>query len=104
MQRVDLVAALAVVLEAHPHRQGEKIGEAFLEPLVAGDLAADITDHPAQPDAQEFEFAPRPLELVGMGIASDHDRSAFGYPPIALPQRHIMALRQIDELFQRPMT
>jgi hypothetical protein len=72
----------------------------LLEPLVAGDLAADVADHPAQPDAQEFEFAPRPLELVGVGIASDHDSSAFGYAPIALPQCHIVALRRIDRPLQ----
>jgi hypothetical protein len=34
MQRIDLRAALAVVLKAHPHRQGEEIGEALLEPLL----------------------------------------------------------------------
>ena len=56
VQRIDLGAALAVILEAHPHRQSEKVGEAFLERLVAGDLAADVADHPAQPDAQEFEL------------------------------------------------
>jgi hypothetical protein len=43
--------------------------------------------------------APRPLEL-GVGIASDHDGSAFGYPPIALPQCNIVALRQIDRPLQ----
>src|SRR5438034_11187859 len=66
----------------HPSRQGlsrpvPRLGQrsALLEPVVAGDLTADITDHPAEPDAQEFEFAPRPLELVGM-VAASRDRSA----------------------------
>src|SRR5580704_8337508 len=68
VQRIDLGAALPVILEAYPHRQSEKVGEALLEPVVAGDLAANVADHPAQPDAQEFECSPRPLELVGMGI------------------------------------
>jgi hypothetical protein len=45
-------------------------------------LAADIADHPTKPCAQEL--APRPLELVGMGIAADHDRGALGDPPLAL--------------------
>src|SRR6185437_17155217 len=30
VQRIDLRAALAVVLQAHPRRQGEQLGEAFL--------------------------------------------------------------------------
>src|SRR5689334_22557656 len=101
VQRIDLGAALAVILEAYPHRQSEKVGEALLEPVIAGDLAANVADHPAQPDAQEFECAPRPLELVGMGIAADHDRSAFGHPPITLPQPHSVAFREIDQLLQR---
>lgn len=100
MQRIDLGAALPVILEAYPHRQSEKVGEALLKPVAAGDLAANVADHPAQPDAQEFEFAPRPLELVGMGIAADHDRSAFGHPPITLPQPHSVAFGEIDQLLQ----
>jgi hypothetical protein len=103
VQRIDLRAALAVILELHPHRQGEQIGEALLEFGVSLDLAADIADHPAEPRAQEFEFAPRPLELAGMGIPADHDRGTLGHLPIALAQRHVVALRQIDQLFQRAM-
>jgi hypothetical protein len=39
VQRIDLGAALPVVLQTHPQRQGsEKVGEAFLEGSVAGDL------------------------------------------------------------------
>jgi hypothetical protein len=34
MQRIDLGTALAVVLEAHPHRQGEQIGKALDLPLA----------------------------------------------------------------------
>jgi hypothetical protein len=67
VHRIDLGVALAVILEAYPHRQGEKIDEALLEPLVAGDLTANVADHTAESGAQEFEFAPRPLELVGKG-------------------------------------
>ena len=103
MQRIDLWAALAVILEANPHRQSKEIGEAFLEFGVSFDLAANVADHPAEPSAQELQGASRPRELVGMGVAPDHDRRALGHPPIALPQRHIMALCQIDQLFQRAM-
>src|SRR5260370_42245417 len=58
VQRIDLVAALAVVLEAHPVRQGEEIGKALLESLLAGDLAAGVAGPPAEPGAQEFEGPP----------------------------------------------
>jgi hypothetical protein len=101
VQRIDLGAALAVILEAYPHRQSEKVGEALLEPVVAGDLAANVADHPAQPDAQEFEFTSRPLELVGMAVPTDHDRRALGHPAIALPQPHSVAFGEIDQLLQR---
>ena len=100
MQRIDLAAALAVVLEAHPMSQGQQLGEALREPLVAGDLAANVADHPAEPDAQEFELAPGALELVRVAIAPNHDRRPLGHPAITLPQLHIVALRQIDQLFQ----
>ena len=90
-----------MILEAYPHRQSEKVGEALLEPLVAGDLAADVADYPTEPDAQEFECAPSPLELMGMGVAPDHDRSAFGHPAIALSQRYSVAFGEIDQLLQR---
>ena len=75
----------------------------LLEPLVPGDLAADVADHPAQPGAQEFEFAPRPLELMGKAVPADHDRRALGHPPIALPQRDAIAPGKIDHLLQRTM-
>src|SRR5215471_10205782 len=47
MQRIDLRPALAMILEAHLHRQGEEIGKARLQCLVPGDLAANVADHPA---------------------------------------------------------
>ena len=92
-----------MVLEAHPMARASSVGEALLQPLVAGDLAADVADHPAEPDAQEFERAPGALELVRVAVAPDHDRGALGHPAIALPQRHFVALGKIDQLLQRPM-
>src|SRR5881394_48540 len=62
-----------------------------------------LSDHPTEPNAQELEFSPRPIELVGMGIAADHDRGALGHPTIALPQSHSSALGEIDQLLQRAM-
>ena len=82
--------------------QAKQGGEALLlECLVAGDLAADVADHPTQPGAQKFELTPGALELVRVAVAADHNRSALGHPAITLPQRHGVAPRQIDQLFQR---
>ena len=88
---------------AHTQREIEQWAKAVFQRCVARDLAPDVTDDAAKPRAQELELAPGALELVGMGVAPDHDRRALGHPPIALPQRHIMALCQIDQLFQRAM-
>ena len=93
-----------MILKPHPHREGEQVGEPLLESVVAGELAADVADHPAQSDAQKFERAPRPLELVGMGVAPDHDCRPLGDPHIALAQWHAIAVRQRDQLFERSMT
>jgi hypothetical protein len=103
VQRIDLGATLAVVLEPHSVSQGQKGGETLPERIVPGDLAADVADHPAEPDAQKLQFASGALELMGMGITANHDRCPFGHPPIALPQRHIVAPRQIDELLDCTM-
>ena len=46
-----------MVLETNPHRQAQQLGKALGEGRGAGDLAADVADHPSQPGAQEFEFA-----------------------------------------------
>src|SRR5438270_13370513 len=68
MQRINLGAALALILKAHPHRQGEKMGEALTQRLVVADLAADMATHPTEPDARAPEFSPSPTELVSMGM------------------------------------
>ena len=53
-----------MILQTHPHRQGEQVGKALLEQLVAGDLAADVADHTAEPNAQKLQRPPGPFELV----------------------------------------
>jgi len=40
---------------------------------------------------------------VRVAIAANHDRGALGHPAIALPQRHIVAVGEIDQFFQRPV-
>ena len=39
-----------------------------------------------------------------MSVAPDRKRGALGNAPIALPQRHLVAPCQIDQLLQRAMT
>ena len=99
MQRIDLGAALALVLAAHPLRQGKQRGEARFQRRIAVDLAADVADHPAKSGAQELELAPGALELMRVGIAADHDRGALGHPAIALAQRHTLRLASSTSLF-----
>ena len=80
MQRIDLGAALAMVLVAHLVGQIEQRGEARFQLRVAFDLAADVADDPAEPGAQELERPPGALELVGVAVAADHDGGALGHP------------------------
>jgi hypothetical protein len=63
VQHIHFGAALPVILETHPYRQGEQIGEALLEPLIASDFTPNVADHGAQTNAQELELAASPLEL-----------------------------------------
>jgi hypothetical protein len=113
VQRIDpgvcargqaLGAALPVILKTHAHREGEQAGKAFPERRVAGNFAPDVAEHAAEPNAQELERAPGPLELMGMRVAPDHDRGALGNASVALPQWHVMAPREIDQFFQCAMT
>ena len=61
--------------------------QSALEVRLSIDLAADVTaDHPAETGAQEFQFAPGPPELVGMGAASNHDRRPLGHATVTLAQ------------------
>ena len=104
MQRIDLRPALAMILETDPDRQPEQLGKALAQSRIGGGLAANVADHPAQSGAQEFELAPRPLELVRVGVAPDHERRPLGHARIALAQRHTVAARQRDQFLQCPVT
>ena len=104
VQRIDLRPALALILEADPLTAKARSGaKRFGERRVAGDLAADVADQPSQARAQELELAVGALELVGVGIAPDHDRGPLGDPQIALPERDAVALGEADELLDRPV-
>src|SRR5215470_9155866 len=101
VQRIDLRPALALLLMAHTQRKIEQRAKAIFERCIAGDLAADVTDDAAKARAQEFELSPGALELVGMGVASNHDGGALSDPPIALAQVDALAFGQIDQLLDR---
>jgi hypothetical protein len=47
VQRIDLRAALPVILETHPHRQGQEVGEALLESIIACD-AMGVVNEPVE--------------------------------------------------------
>jgi hypothetical protein len=74
--------------------------KAILERGTALGLAADVANDAAESRAQEFEFAPDALELVGMRIAPDHDGGALGQAQIALTF-DALAFGQIDQLLDR---
>ncbi len=88
MQRIDLGAALAVILVAHLDREIEQRGELGFELRLSVSLAVDVADEAAEPDAQELQGVPGALELMRVGVASDHDGRPLGHSEIALPQRH----------------
>src|SRR4029450_3828190 len=104
VQRIDLRPALALLLMAHTQREIEQRAKAIFERCIARDLAPDVTDDAAKPDAQELELAPGALELVGMGVASHHDGSPLGEASIALAQLDAFAFGQIDQLFDRAVS
>ena len=104
VQRIDLGPALALLLVADLDAPRSSSGPKRSSSAgIAVDLAADVADDAAEPGAQEFELAPGALELVGMGIAPDHDGGALGHPQIALAQRRRLALGQADQLLDRPV-
>jgi hypothetical protein len=80
VQAIDLVAALAGILVSHAQREIEQRAEARRERVIAGDLAAEVADDAAEPDAQELEPAPCSFELMGMAIAADHDPASRFQP------------------------
>ena len=84
VQRVDLGAALAVILEADAEREIEQRAAAALQRGITVDLAADVANDAAETGAQELELAPGALELMGVGVAANHDRGALGQAQIAL--------------------
>ena len=71
---------------ANPQCKIEQRTKAILPCGIALDLAANVADDAAKSRAQEFEFPPSALELVGMRIAPHHNGRAFGHAQITLAQ------------------
>jgi hypothetical protein len=69
VQRIDLGATLAVILQADLAGETEQRAETRLESIVAVDLAADVADDAVETGAQELELAPGALELMGLNAA-----------------------------------
>jgi len=101
VQRVNLGAALALLLMTNPQREIEQRAKAVLERGIVLDLAADVANDAAETGSQEFELSPGALELMRVGIAPDHDGGALGQVQIALAQFDALALGQIDQLLDR---
>src|ERR1700722_10522433 len=98
VQRIDLRAALTLLLVTNTQRQIEQRAEAVFERRVALDLAANVTDDAAEPRAQELQLPPGAFELMRMRVAANHDGGALGHAPIALAQFDAIAFGQIDQL------
>jgi hypothetical protein len=71
VQRIDLRAALAVILKTHPQRQGEQVGN----------LAADIAHHAAEPSAQELQLAPTAPWFTAETDAALQEKDSNPRPP-----------------------
>ena len=82
----------------HLARKRKQDRKAFLEGGVGGGLALEVADEAAEAGAQELEGAAGALELMGVVVAPDHDRSPLGDPEITLAQRHAGALGECHQL------
>jgi hypothetical protein len=86
MEGIELPAALALLLASDLAGARQRERKRRLDVLMAGDLAADVADQPAQTRAQDAQFSAVTVELLGMGIAPRHHRRAFGDADVGLPQ------------------
>lgn len=101
MQGIDLRPSLALVLEAGFDGQRAQRRQLFAENRIAGDLAVDVADEPAEAAAQELVFAIGALELMGVRIALGRDHGPFGGPEKALPQPNPMPPGEANQLLDR---
>jgi hypothetical protein len=103
VEGIQLPPALALLLGADLVGARQRPFEGRFELWLAGDLAADVTDDAAEPDAQQTQLAMVALELLGVGIAASHHRGVLGNAQIGLAQPHAVLFRQADNAFDRGM-
>ena len=94
MSRPSVRAGAA--LDGNPQCKIEQRTKAILPCGIALDLTANVADDAAKSRAQEFEFPPGALELVGMRIAPHHNGRAFGHAQITLAQPDALAFGRLD--------
>jgi hypothetical protein len=97
MEGIQLPAALALLLGSDLGGARQREGKRRLDVRVAFDLAADVTDQPAQTRAQDAQFSTVAVELFGVGVAPRHHRRAFGDAEVGLPQPHPVLVGQAVE-------
>jgi hypothetical protein len=78
MERIELPAALALLLRPDLGGTRQRDCKGRLDVGVAGDLATDVRDQPAQTRAQDARLPAVTVELLGVGIAPRHHRRALG--------------------------
>src|SRR5215831_9414106 len=102
MERVELEAALTLLLRADLAGPGQRLVEHLLK-ARAGDLAGDVANDAAQPRAQQAQLSPISIELLGVGVAPRHERGPLGDAQVGLPQRHAVLAGQAIQSPDRRM-
>src|SRR6202158_3833468 len=74
MEGIELPSTLALLLGSDLGGARQRQGKRRLDVRLAFDLAADVTDQPAQPRAQDAQFSTVAVELFGVGITPRHHR------------------------------
>ena len=103
MERIELPAALALLLRADLRGAAEWEGERLFQCWLALDFAADVADDPAEPALEDTQLPLMSLELLGMGIAARHHGRGLGHATIGLPQPDAVPSRQTVEPLDRRM-
>ena len=98
-KRTELPATLTLLLASDLTGARQREGKCRLDVLMAGDLAADVTDQPSELAAQDPQLPAVTVELLGVSIAPGHHRRVPGDPDVGLPKPHAVLVGQaVDAL------
>jgi hypothetical protein len=97
MEGIELEAALALLLASDLGGARQREGKRCLDLLMAGDLAADVTNQPSKPAAQDAQLPAVTVELLGVAITPRHHCRAFGDTEVGPPQPHPVLVGQAVE-------